>query len=215
MNEQAPYHQPELILASASPRRHELLQDFGIPFRIQISTVDESSIAIDNPRDFAIKAAEAKCRDVALSAPKSVIIGADTIVCFPDGAPEGAEDVLFKPLDSGDACRMLGILSGRPHTVFTGVAVYFPDGSVEADAGESRVSFRNLSDSQIREYVATREPLDKAGAYGIQDQGKKLIEKVEGDLNNVIGLPMHLLGSILQKAFPKIQIPPEKQFQPE
>jgi septum formation protein len=203
-------------LASASPRRRELLGRLGVPFEIVTSGVDEKAIEAESSEHFARRAAEDKCREVAArSRPDAVVIGADTIVCFENGVPAGAQALLGKPEDEADARRTLGILSGRTHTVITALAVKRPDGRVEVEAERSQVRFRRMSAEQIADYVASGEPMDKAGSYGIQALGRRFVASVEGDLNNVIGFPLCLLGKMLKDLYPEIIIPERAVFVPD
>ncbi|NQU41827.1 septum formation protein Maf [bacterium] len=193
-----------LILASASPRRHELLSRLGVPFEIIVSLVDESCIEADSPRAFARKAAEAKCLEVAGRAGEDrIVLGADTVVCFEgqDAPPPGAPELLGKPSDPAEACRMLGWLSGRVHTVITALALRKPGCPIETAAETSHVRFHTLSQEQIARYVATGEPMDKAGAYAVQADGGRFVAEVRGDLQNVIGLPLKLLSEMLKDCY--------------
>ena len=221
---------PPLILASVSPRRHELLALLGIPFRVVASLADESRIRARTPREFAVRAACEKCLEVVERTGRScVVIGADTVVCFgadeplkpgipqpraglPNGVwrEEGGEvsGMLGKPSGPEEAAGMLSLLSGRTHTVVTAVAVWKPgDDTPRAESETSRVTFRRFDKKEIANYVATGEPLDKAGAYGAQGHGAKLIESVEGDLRNVIGFPLSLVARMLQGPYPGITVP--------
>lgn len=194
------------ILASASPRRKDLITQLGIPVEILPSYADETSVQADTPRQFAERAAELKCREIA-SRPEcqdAIVIGADTIVCFgPDECfPEAA--LLGKPSHPEQAVEMLRLLSGRTHTVITALAVSRPNGNsaprIETASEDSLVTFQCLTDKQIRVYVDSGEPLDKAGAYGAQGLAGQFIEHVEGNLDNVIGLPVELLRRMLQES---------------
>ena len=159
---------PPLILASISPRRRQLLARLAIPFEVVPSGFDESGIDHGDPVHFAREAARCKCLDVARRMPDSVVIGSDTVVCFRDD--DGPWRILGKPADEADARRMLSELSGRTHRVVTGVAVAHR-GMIDTQSVASDVRFRHLEEGEIAEYVATGEPMDKAGAYGIQDLG--------------------------------------------
>jgi septum formation protein len=207
-----------------------LLALLGIPFRVVVSRADESLISAPTPREFALRAAREKCFEVVERlGGDCVVIGADTVVCFgPDapltpaapepreGMPTGAwreEDgtiagMLGKPSGPEEAVTMLELLSGRTHMVVTAVAVWKPgDSAPRAEAETSRVTFQNLDAKLIRDYVATGEPLDKAGAYGAQTHRAQLIERVEGDLRNVIGLPVHLVAQMLREVYPDVTVP--------
>jgi septum formation protein len=174
---------PRVILASQSPRRRELLALVGIPHEVRPADVDETYRDGEVPRDHAIRLARAKAS--AIGDPEAVVIGSDTIVVV-DG------EVLGKPVDENDAARMLRRLSDREHTVITAVAVSWR-GTIESDAEEVAVTFHPLDEERITAYVATREPMDKAGAYGIQGWGAVNVARVEGDYFAVMGLPLQLL----------------------
>lgn len=183
---------PALVLASASPRRRELLAAMGVAFTVAVSAVDEEAITAPDPRTLALRLALAKANAVAPSqAPGTIVIGADTVVA--------RGGVLYaKPHDAADARRMVSELSGAAHDVITGVAVVRAGhDETMIDAARTRVFFRALSPAEIDEYVATGEPLDKAGAYGIQGHGGALVDRIEGDYYNVVGLPCGLLARLL------------------
>lgn len=185
MNQKAP-----LILASGSPRRRKLLEDAGIAFRVAVSDAEEISASDASPAEVARRNARRKAEAVAASQePAAIVIGADTIVVL-----EGR--IFGKPVDEENAARMLRELSGRTHQVITGVCIV-RDGASETFAETTDVTFRQLDDDEIAAYVATGEPLDKAGAYGIQGLGGKLVERIEGDYDNVVGLPMTRLQRAL------------------
>ena len=180
-----------IILASASPRRKHLLREIGMKFRVDPSSVDESGIPYSSMREFAIKAAFAKAEEVANRSENALVIGADTIVCLGD-------QILGKPHVPEEARRMLSDLKGRSHSVITGVAVMESGaGNSALDAEETRVFFKDYSQKEMEEYIATGEPLDKAGGYGIQGSGGDLVKKIEGDYFNVVGLPLELLFNLM------------------
>lgn len=192
----------DIILASGSPRRRELLEREGVPFTVRVSEVDEAldPDILRDPREAAKKLAERKAGAVVqevLGADyvgAAAVIGADTMVAL-DGRIYG------KPADEEDAKRILRELSGRVHQVVTGVSVWLisaPDKEnvslgFRTLAETSHVTFKNLSDEEIEAYVATGEPMDKAGAYGIQGEGGALVKGVSGDYDNVVGLPVKRL----------------------
>ena len=178
---------PRVILASQSPRRRELLGLIGIPHEVRPSDIDERYLPGEQPRAHALRLAREKAEKVR--EPEAVVIGSDTIVVV-DG------DVLGKPVDEADAARMLERLSGRSHIVITAVAVAWK-GRAIADAEEVGVTFHTMSDAEIRAYIATREPMDKAGAYGIQGFGATIVSRVDGDYFAVMGLPLQLLVRLL------------------
>jgi septum formation protein len=181
---------PALILASGSPRRRFLLSQAGLTFEVRPADVDESALPGEEPRAQALRLARLKARAVAEGCgPDAVVLGADTIVVL-DGR------VYDKPRDAEEAVSHLTALSGRRHRVITAVALVAtsadPAKAVARElAVESEVHLRAARAEEIRAYVATGEPLDKAGAYALQGEGGSFVEKVEGSETNVIGLPMH------------------------
>ncbi|MFW6303828.1 MAG: nucleoside triphosphate pyrophosphatase [Candidatus Sumerlaeota bacterium] len=200
-----------LVLASASPRRRRLLQLLGIDFEVIVSKVDESLLEASGPVEFALIAAEEKCRETAgrLDAHKGVL-GADTVVHFETA--RGME-ILGKPSSTEEAKSMLRSLSGRVHQVTTGVALWRPGeeqplvGSLTTD-----VRFRPLEQKEIEDYIATGESLDKAGAYAVQGVGGDFIAEVDGDLQNVIGLPLGLVVKFLKPLYPEVEMPDESSL---
>lgn len=176
---------PRVILASQSPRRRELLTLIGVPHEVMPADLDESYLTGETPRAHCERLAREKAAAIAAAAPDAVVVGSDTIVVV-DG------DVLGKPRDEAEARRMLARLSGRAHRVMTGVAVAW-NGQLQSDVEEVDVTFRDLDEAHITAYVATREPMDKAGAYGIQGYGATIVERVNGDYFAVMGLPLHRL----------------------
>ena len=181
-----------LILASASPRRQELLRNAAIPFEVQPADIDETLLPGESPRDCAERLAQEKAITVSRERPKDYVLGADTIVVVD-------EAILGKPRNAADAARMLRLLSGRTHEVITGVCVVDPVASGAEQASETtRVTMREISD-EIRDYIATGEPMDKAGAYAIQGIASRWIPRIEGDYSNVVGLPVALVYSMLKK----------------
>jgi septum formation protein len=189
-----------LVLASRSPRRADLLTVAGLPFEICPAGDVESELAaslIDmdaDPVAYTMALAEAKARDVSVSKPGRLVLGADTVVVL-DG------DILEKPTDKDDAVRLLTRLSGRRHTVISAVAlVGGAAGRTGAFAHEQTgVEFLSLTPASIERYVATGEPMDKAGAYGIQGYGAMMVRGVEGCYFNVMGLPLARLGELLKE----------------
>jgi septum formation protein len=170
-----------VILASSSPRRRELLTLIGLEHQVKPADVDESLLPGEIPWAYAERLARAKAQASAI--PGSVSIGSDTIVVV-DG------DVLGKPKDEADAAAMLRRLSGRSHTVMTAIAIAF-DGVITSDVVKVGVTFRSLRDDEITDYIRTREPMDKAGAYGIQGFGATIVDGVDGDYFAVMGLPVN------------------------
>jgi septum formation protein len=173
---------PPLILASQSPRRAELLQRLGLDFEIVPAEIDESYVDNEMPAAHAERLAREKAFAISSRRPDALVIGSDTIVVL-------GNSVLGKPRDRGEAVEMLTRLAGREHLVFTGVAVA-SGGRIESELERVRVRFRNLDRRACEEYVATGEPMDKAGAYGIQGFGSALVESIDGDYFAVMGLPV-------------------------
>lgn len=173
-----------IILASASPRRMELLESAGVQFEVHASNIPEEPLPGEPAVDFAARAAKDKAVEIASRVEGDFFIGADTIV-FCDG------EIMGKPVDEADAARMLRKLSGIPHEVITGYAIY--DKARDAflsNAVTTRVYFKPLRDEEIKAYVATGCPMDKAGAYAIQGGAAYMVEKIEGSYTNVVGLPL-------------------------
>ena len=192
-----------LVLASASPRRQELLRNAGISFAVQAADIDETPLADETAEQCARRLAREKALAVSRLRPQDRVLGADTIVVV-DGA------ILGKPRDADDAARMLRLLSGRVHRVITGVCVVEAVGSGQRPVGSevrtpriasetTLVTMSELSEEEIREYVATGEPMDKAGAYAIQGMASRWIPRIEGDYSNVVGLPVALVYRMLRQ----------------
>jgi septum formation protein len=173
---------PHVVLASQSPRRRELLSLIGVPHTVRPANIDEAYLPGEKPRAHCERLAREKATTVALQQPDALVIGSDTIVVV-DG------DVLGKPRDEAHAAEMLSRLSGRSHVVMTAVAVQWRGVEVSA-VEEVDVTFHRLTPQDIRAYIATREPMDKAGAYGIQGYGATIVQRVEGDYFAVMGLPL-------------------------
>ena len=186
----------KIILASGSPRRRELLTDLGIKFEIMVDNSSEVTPKNVSPDEVVMTLAKNKLRNVAKNAPgDSLIIAADTVVAC-DGR------ILGKPKDEAQAFEMLSALSGRRHSVYTGVAVGDNEtGKTVCEFEKTDVFFRKLEDDEIKRYIATGEPMDKAGAYGIQNLGALFVERIDGDYFNVVGLPLCRLGKILKDEF--------------
>jgi len=183
----------EIILASASPRRRELLEQIGLPFRVIPSSFDESAVKGTEPMALAEALALGKARAVADGVRSGIVIGADTLVVR-------AGAILGKPRDDADAARMLRLLSGGWHEVVTGIAVIDAASGRERSAREvTRVKMRDLTAAEIAAYVASGEPADKAGAYAIQGLASLFIERIEGCYANVVGLPVFHLAALLRE----------------
>jgi septum formation protein len=178
---------PELILASASPRRRQLLESAGVVFAVLPADIDEAPRAGESPRALVLRLAAEKARAVSArlaAGPRRLVLGSDTIVVL-------GEEVLGKPRDAEHAVALLTRILGRRHTVFTGVAVVdAASGEVRSCCVASEVEMRAASAAEVRAYVAGGEPLDKAGAYALQGEGRRFVERVIGSETNVIGLPL-------------------------
>ena len=177
-----------LILASSSPRRRELMEATGLPF--QVITADAEELKTGNPEALVMENARRKALAVWKLHPDCLVLGADTVV-YQEGL------VLGKPRDDEDARSMLRSLSGKWHSVFTGVCLIKPDGKEDVRADESHVRFVSLDEAAIDRYVKTGEPRDKAGAYAVQGRAGMFVSRIEGSYSNVIGLPMHLVRDML------------------
>jgi septum formation protein len=186
-----------VILASASARRRELLKQIGLNFEIDVSNIEESIDSSMGPDEIATLLAMQKAVDVAkrYKDDDCIIIGADTIVV------QGSS-ILGKPKDEHEAKKMLSALQGKSHFVLTGIALINPaEGKFVSDYEKTKVTFCKMSPDEIERYVSTKEPLDKAGAYGIQGMGSKYISSIQGDFFNVVGLPICRMTQILNKQF--------------
>lgn len=183
---------PRLILASASPRRAELLRNAGIAFEVDAADLHEERLAGEKPLGYAQRLALDKARTVLTRYPDAVVLGADTVVVVD-------EHLLEKPRDSEDAKRMLRLLSGRAHQVVTGVSLL--SASLERTEAEiTQVVFNPMSEQEIADYVVTGEPMDKAGAYGIQGMASRWVGRIEGDYFNVVGLPVARVYRMLKES---------------
>jgi septum formation protein len=212
---------PELILASSSPRRQELLREIGIPFQVHAANINEDQRPGELPMEYALRLAREKALVVSKQYPQSYVLGADTIVVV-DG------EVLGKPIDHADAARMLRLLSGRAHEVTTAVSLIAPNFAapstasqskavpntvtsetgvpnlaaqgtlVETRASTTKVYFREIAEAEIQQYVAGGEPMDKAGAYAIQGGASRWTDRIEGEFSNVVGLPLSLVTEMFK-----------------
>lgn len=185
-----------LILASASPRRAEILRDAGFAFEVKPAHVDETRFPRESASDYVSRLASAKARLVAQSLAgkkeKAFVIGADTVVV-------AGRRIIGKPAHAEDARRILRVLSGKTHEVLTGVSVVsVPSGKEVRHVETTRVQFQHISSNDIRDYLATREPFDKAGAYGIQGIGGRFVPRIEGCYFNVMGLPLSRVWTMLR-----------------
>jgi septum formation protein len=180
----------DLVLASASPRRAELLAAAGFQFAIFPADVDETALECETPDAHVAGLARAKALVVSRARPHATILGADTVVVVDDV-------ILGKPRDAADARRMLDMLSGRSHAVHTGVAIWRA-GTLREAAEVSRVELARLTADEIDWYVASGEPMDKAGAYAIQGLASRFVTRIEGSYSNIVGLPIALTYALLR-----------------
>jgi septum formation protein len=179
-----------LVLASSSPRRREFLRALGIGFEVRTASVDETQLPGEAPEDLAARLSRLKAHAVAAREPECWVVGADTVVAF-----EG--EVLGKPADASDAARILRLLRGRRHRVCSGVTVLSPEGRTNTRVVCSDVWMRQYSDAEIESYIATGDPMDKAGAYAIQHPVFAPVERIDGCYANVMGLPICHLAAML------------------
>jgi septum formation protein len=184
-------NQHVLILASASPRRQELLREAGVVFEVYPAHIVEERAEKEAPRAYACRLAREKAQAVAAQFPGRFVLGADTIVVVED-------QVLEKPRGAADAARMLRLLSGRGHQVTTAVSLASPEGGADTRCATTEVFFRQLRDEEIERYVAAGEPMDKAGAYAIQGGAGPWVQRIEGEYSNVVGLPLSLVKEMLR-----------------
>lgn len=180
-----------LILASASPRRAELLRAAGFHFEVDPSHVEERPRGGEPPEDYTLRVARDKARDVAARPTSAgrIVMGADTEVVVD-------QRILGKPRDGSHAAEMLRLLSGRAHDVLTAIVICRESGEI-SEVVETRVYFSALTDEEIRDYVRTGEPMGKAGAYAIQGYAARFVERIEGSWSNVVGLPIHAVHRLL------------------
>ncbi|HET6933813.1 MAG TPA: Maf family protein [Candidatus Angelobacter sp.] len=186
-----PQDKPTLILASASPRRQELLREAGISFEVSPAHIHEERQPGESPLHYALRLAREKAEAVAAKNPGRYVLGADTIVIVED-------EVLEKPADPADAARMLRRLSGRGHQVITAVSLVTPKRHKDTRTCTTQVFFRELEEEEIQQYIATKEPMDKAGAYAIQGGAARWVTRMEGEYSNVVGLPVSLVTEMLR-----------------
>ncbi|HEX5830379.1 MAG TPA: Maf family protein [Gemmatimonadaceae bacterium] len=195
-----------VVLASQSPRRRELLSLVGIPHEVQPADIDESAFPEEAPAAHAERLAREKALVVAERAADAVVVAADTIVVIDD-------QILGKPADADEARRMLTALAGRTHTVFTAIAVARA-GRVESAVETVAVAFRPLTAAEIDAYVATGEPLDKAGAYGIQGYGATIVERIDGDYFAVMGISLVRLVELFARVGVRYEFGPPGHAEP-
>ena len=184
-----------IILASASPRRKEILENTNVKFKIMASSIEELRLEGESPCQMVMRLAFEKGIDIASRQKSDLVISADTIVVLDN-------TVLGKPKDEIEARKMITSLSGRTHQVITGISLINLDNNKKIiDYVISNVKFKNLSEEDINDYIRTKESLDKAGAYGIQGYGALLVEEIQGDYFNIVGLPISRLSDLLKKYF--------------
>jgi septum formation protein len=185
---------PKIILASRSPRRSDLLRQMGFQFEVRSKEISESSVTAANPVDRVIQLSRKKAEAVLDEAEAGLIVGADTIVCID-------KKIFGKPHSSEEAKSMLQSLSGKTHEVFTGFTILEIGGGSVSDYEKTKVTFRKLEDWEVEDYVNSGEPLDKAGAYGIQDRSGLFVDRIEGCFYNVVGFPLTRFYESLKKLF--------------
>lgn len=185
-----------IILASASPRRKSLMDVLGIDFEIKVSDCEEKVDKTQNVEDIVMSLSLQKAEAVAMTTDSScLVIGADTVVSYKN-------EILGKPKDKNDAVRMLKLLSGKTHSVYTGFTIIrTSDNTVITDYEKSDVTFKDLTEKEINDYVNTGDPMDKAGAYSIQGIASSFVNNLDGDYNNVVGLPIYKLSKYLYNTF--------------
>lgn len=181
-----------LVLASASPRRLELVSLLGIPFEVIPSQAEENDVTGSGKERVRVLARR-KGEEVAARLPGRTVLAADTLVCVEN-------EVLGKPVDEADAARMIRLLSGRSHWVYTGVCLLLPDGTVREEVCGTKVCFAELDEDEILRYAASGEPLDKAGAYAVQGRAGAFVRSIHGSPTNVIGLPLETVARMLREA---------------
>lgn len=181
-----------LVLASASPRRLELLSLLGVPFEVIPSQAEENDVS-GSGRERVRVLARRKGEEVFARLPGRAVLAADTLVCVEN-------EVLGKPADEADAARMIRLLSGKSHWVYTGVCLLLPDGIVREEVCGTEVCFAELEEKEILRYAASGEPLDKAGAYAVQGRAGAFVRSIHGSPTNVIGLPLETVARMLREA---------------
>lgn len=184
-----------IILASASPRRKEILENVNVKFTVVASDIDEVILENEPPKELVKRLAFEKCMDIARKNKDALVIGADTIVVLNN-------HILGKPNNEEDAYNMVKLLSGKKHQVITGISlINLSSDKKVIDYVVSEVTFKDLSEETIRDYINTKESLDKAGAYGIQGYGGLLVENINGDYFNIVGLPISRISDLLREYF--------------
>ena len=190
----------DIVLASASPRRKEILETLGIPFRIVVSDAEENASPELAPEEFVMQTAHEKCKNVVDKLLADGTLTRDTLVIACDTVVVYSGFIIGKPKDEAHAILTLGMLSDSWHSVFSGLAIYYK-GRVACRAARTDVKFRDISEREIKAYVDSGEPMGKAGSYAIQMKGGAFAERIEGEFNNVVGLPVAEMLSRLREEF--------------
>lgn len=186
----------KIILASGSPRRKELLKKHGVDFEVIVSDVDENIQEKMTPSEYVLEISKRKAEAVA-----QIVNGTDAVIIAADTAVALSDTIFGKPEDTSDASRILNRLSGKSHGVFTGITIAFINNSnikYVQDVCETKIKFKQLSIKEIDDYIATGEPMDKAGAYAIQGKASDFVEKIDGSYENVVGLPTEMVFDIIE-----------------
>lgn len=182
-----------IVLASQSPRRKEIMEKLKIPFFVRTIQISEEVYRGEDPYDYVLRMAETKAAKIAELEKEALVIGADTIVCL-------EKEILGKPCDEEDAFRMLDKIKGKSHIVYTGVCMNYNNGEkIISFVEKTEVFFADMTRKEIQDYIRTGEPMDKAGAYGIQDKGAIFVKGIKGCFYNVMGLPIHRVYEELKK----------------
>ena len=190
----------DIVLASASPRRKEILETLGIPFRIVVSDADENASPELAPEEFVMQTAHEKCKNVVEKLRADGTLTRDTLVIACDTVVVYSGFIIGKPKDEAHAILTLGMLSDSWHSVFSGLAIYYK-GRISCRAARTDVKFRDISEREIKAYVDSGEPMGKAGSYAIQMKGGAFVERIEGEFHNVVGLPVAEMLSLLREEF--------------
>jgi septum formation protein len=190
----------DIVLASASPRRKEILETLGVPFRIVVSDAEENASPELAPHDYVMETAKEKCEDVLKKLRENDSLYENTLVIACDTVVVYSGFIIGKPQDEAHAILTLGMLSDSWHSVYSGLSIYYK-GRVCCRAARTDVKFRDISEAEIKAYVDTGEPMGKAGSYAIQIKGGAFVERIEGEFNNVVGLPVAELLSLLREEF--------------
>jgi septum formation protein len=190
----------DIVLASASPRRKEILETLGVPFRIVVSEAEENASLELTPPDYVMTTAKEKCEDVLNKLRASGSLRENTLVIACDTVVVYGGFIIGKPQDEAHAILTLGMLSDSWHSVYSGLAIYYK-GRISCRAARTDVKSRDVSEEEIKAYVETGEPMGKAGSYAIQMRGGAFVERIEGEFNNVVGLPVAEMLSLLREEF--------------